>query len=88
MTNQASGRITSWHAKPSKPRYTPPPGAVDAHCHVFGPMAQFPFSAKAKYLPEDAGSDMLSISSSASSMTPPRTGSSKLPGACPRAGTW
>ena len=22
---------------PSKPRYTPPPGAVDAHCHVFGP---------------------------------------------------
>jgi 2-pyrone-4,6-dicarboxylate lactonase len=52
-------RITSWHAAPSKPRYTPPPGAVDAHCHVFGPMAQFPFSAKAKYLPEDAGPDML-----------------------------
>jgi 2-pyrone-4,6-dicarboxylate lactonase len=37
----------------------PPAGAVDAHCHVFGPMAQFPFSAKAKYLPEDAGPDML-----------------------------
>jgi 2-pyrone-4,6-dicarboxylate lactonase len=55
MTN----RITSWHANPSKPRYTPPPGAVDAHCHVFGPMAEFPFSAKAKYLPEDAGPDML-----------------------------
>jgi len=52
-------RIISWHANPSKPRYTPPPGAVDAHCHVFGPMAQFPFSAKAKYLPEDAGPDML-----------------------------
>jgi 2-pyrone-4,6-dicarboxylate lactonase len=52
-------RITSWHTSPSKPRYTPPPGAVDAHCHVFGPMAQFPFSAKAKYLPEDAGPDML-----------------------------
>ena len=55
MTN----RITSWHAAPSKPRYSPPPGAVDAHCHVFGPMAEFPFSAKAKYLPEDAGPDML-----------------------------
>jgi 2-pyrone-4,6-dicarboxylate lactonase len=54
-----SDRITSWHAAPSKPRFTPPPGAVDAHCHVFGPMAQFPFSAKAKYLPADAGSDML-----------------------------
>ena len=48
-------RITSWHAAPSKPRFTPPPGAVDAHCHVFGPMAAFPFSPKAKYLPEDAG---------------------------------
>jgi 2-pyrone-4,6-dicarboxylate lactonase len=55
MTN----RIKSWHSAPSKPRYTPPPGAVDAHCHVFGPMADFPFSAKAKYLPEDAGPDML-----------------------------
>jgi len=52
-------RITSWHRNPSKPAFTPPPGAVDAHCHVFGPMAQFPFSAKAKYLPEDAGADML-----------------------------
>ncbi|OAN63579.1 amidohydrolase family protein [Sphingomonas sp. TDK1] len=52
-------RITSWHADPSVPRFTPPPGAVDAHCHVFGPMAAFPFSAKAKYLPEDAGPDML-----------------------------
>lgn len=52
-------RITSWHASPAKPLYTPPPGAVDAHCHVFGPQAQFPFSAKAKYLPEDAGPDML-----------------------------
>ncbi|WP_120077270.1 amidohydrolase family protein [Aurantiacibacter odishensis] len=54
-----SDRITSWHPSPSKPAYTPPPGAVDAHCHVFGPMAQFPFSPKAKYLPEDAGPDML-----------------------------
>jgi 2-pyrone-4,6-dicarboxylate lactonase len=52
-------RITSWHASPSKPRYVPPPGAVDAHCHVFGPMAEFPFSEKAKYLPEDAGPDKL-----------------------------
>lgn len=52
-------RITSWHADPSVPRFTPPPGAVDAHCHVFGPMAEFPFSTKAKYLPEDAGPEML-----------------------------
>ena len=52
-------RIVSWHPNPSKPRYTPPPGAVDAHCHVFGPMVEFPFSAKAKYLPGDAGPEML-----------------------------
>ena len=54
-----TGRIVSWHPNPSKPRYVPPPGAVDAHCHVFGPMAHFPFSPKAKYLPEDAGPEKL-----------------------------
>lgn len=52
-------RIRSWTDTPSTPRYRPPPGAVDAHCHVFGPMAEFPFSAKAKYLPQDAGPEML-----------------------------
>jgi 2-pyrone-4,6-dicarboxylate lactonase len=59
MSTETSDRILSWHSNPSKPRYTPPPGAIDAHCHVFGPMAQFPFSAKAKYLPQDAGPDKL-----------------------------
>lgn len=59
MNAAESSRIVSWHGNPSKPRYTPPHGAVDAHCHVFGPMAEFPFSAKAKYLPGDAGPDML-----------------------------
>jgi len=59
MTAMTGDRIISWQASPSVPRFTPPPGAVDAHCHVFGPMAAFPFSAKAKYLPQDAGPDML-----------------------------
>lgn len=59
MSAEAPSRIVSWHADPSRPRFVPPAGAVDAHCHVFGPMADFPFSAKAKYLPEDAGPDML-----------------------------
>lgn len=59
MSAKNEDRIVSWHSAPSKPTYIPPAGAVDAHCHVFGPMADFPFSAKAKYLPEDAGSEML-----------------------------
>ena len=59
MTAPDGQRIMSWHGNPSVPRFTPPPGAIDAHCHVFGPMAQFPFSPKAKYLPQDAGPDML-----------------------------
>jgi 2-pyrone-4,6-dicarboxylate lactonase len=53
------GRIRSWAPDPSTPRFIPPPGAVDAHCHVFGPADRFPFSANAKYLPQDAGPDML-----------------------------
>ncbi|MEH6700489.1 amidohydrolase family protein [Parasphingorhabdus sp.] len=52
-------RIISWHANPSKPKFQLPEGAVDAHCHVFGPMAKFPFSSKAKYLPDDAGPEQL-----------------------------
>ena len=52
-------RILSWTRNPSKPRFVPPPGSVDAHCHVFGPQAEFPFSPKAKYLPQDAGPEML-----------------------------
>jgi 2-pyrone-4,6-dicarboxylate lactonase len=52
-------RIRSWSERPSRPRFVPPAGAIDAHCHVFGPRADFPFSPKAKYLPQDAGADML-----------------------------
>ncbi|MFN3820549.1 amidohydrolase family protein [Blastomonas sp.] len=59
MSTDTQGRVRSWTLTPSKPRYAPPPGAVDAHCHVFGPMADFPFSPKAKYLPQDAGPDAL-----------------------------
>jgi 2-pyrone-4,6-dicarboxylate lactonase len=59
MSTDEQGRIRSWTLNPSQPRYIPPPGAVDAHCHVFGPMADFPFSPKAKYLPQDAGPEML-----------------------------
>ena len=36
---------------------TPPPLACDAHCHVFGPAAQFPFSPSRSYTPPDSGID-------------------------------
>jgi 2-pyrone-4,6-dicarboxylate lactonase len=44
---------------PSKPRYVPPPGAVDAHCHVFGPGDVFPYGPERKYTPTDAGKEQL-----------------------------
>ena len=43
-----------YHPNPSKPRYKPPPGAVDAHCHVFGPEDKFPYAPERKYTPCDA----------------------------------
>ena len=59
MSTDQDGRIRSWALSPSRPRFAVPPGAVDAHCHVFGPQAEFPFSSKAKYLPQDAGPEAL-----------------------------
>ena len=44
---------------PSKPTYTPPPGAVDAHCHVFGPGSLFPYAPERKYTPCDASAAQL-----------------------------
>ena len=44
---------------PSKPAFKVPFGAVDAHCHVFGPSAQFPFASERKYTPCDASKDQL-----------------------------
>src|SRR5687767_15264594 len=47
------------HASPRKPRFVPPPGAVDAHCHVFGPGAEFPYAPERKYTPCDASKHQL-----------------------------
>jgi 2-pyrone-4,6-dicarboxylate lactonase len=44
---------------PTRPRFTPPPGAVDAHCHVFGPGAVFPYAPERKYTPMDAPKESL-----------------------------
>jgi 2-pyrone-4,6-dicarboxylate lactonase len=59
MNVSLADRVRSLTESPSKPTYRPPAGAVDAHCHVFGPAAEFPFSPKAKYHPQDATPEML-----------------------------
>src|SRR5271154_4587465 len=46
-------------ANPRKPDYVPPPGAVDAHCHVFGPGSVFPYAPERKYTPVDAPKEKL-----------------------------
>ena len=48
-----------WYAGPSKPRFKLPTGAVDAHCHVFGPGAVFPYAPERKYTPCDASREQL-----------------------------
>ena len=48
-----------WYANPSQPRFVVPTGAVDAHCHVFGPGAEFPYAPERKYTPCDASKRQL-----------------------------
>ena len=48
-----------FHPAPSTPDFRLPPGTVDAHCHVFGPGARFPYAAERKYTPVDAGKEDL-----------------------------
>ena len=44
---------------PIKPKYVLPPGACDAHCHVFGPGAKFPYAPNRSYTPPDASKEQL-----------------------------
>jgi len=65
MTQAASGDFAKtpgwldWYLGPATPRFKLPAGAVDAHCHVFGPGAQFPYAPERKYTPCDASKDQL-----------------------------
>ena len=48
-----------FHPNPKTPDFKLPDGAVDAHCHVFGPSPEFPFAPERKYTPCNAGKDQL-----------------------------
>jgi 2-pyrone-4,6-dicarboxylate lactonase len=42
---------TSFNPNPSKPTLKLPPGACDAHFHIFGPAQRFPFAPERSYTP-------------------------------------
>ena len=48
-----------WMATPSKPKLKLPAGVCDAHVHVFGPRARFPFAEGRSYTPSDAPKELL-----------------------------
>lgn len=48
-----------FHPSPSKPSFRLPEHSVDAHCHVFGPGAVFPYAPARKYTPCDAPKEKL-----------------------------
>jgi 2-pyrone-4,6-dicarboxylate lactonase len=48
-----------FHPSPKKPDIVLPAGACDAHCHVFGPAARFPFAPERTYTPVDAPKETL-----------------------------
>ena len=58
-TFQPDADWLAYDPDPSQPAYVPPPGAVDAHCHVFGPGEKFPYAPERKYTPADAGREQL-----------------------------
>lgn len=58
MTEMTPGYLP-FHPAPKVPDYRPPAGAVDAHCHVFGPGDVFPYAPERKYTPCDAPKEKL-----------------------------
>lgn len=59
MSFTKSAGWLDWHQTPSKPLFKLPKGAVDTHCHVFGPGHEFPFAPERKYTPCDASKEQL-----------------------------
>src|SRR5688572_3891707 len=59
MTFEVTPGWLAFHPNPSIPSFKVPAGAVDAHCHVFGPAGRFPYAPERKYTPCDAPKERL-----------------------------
>jgi 2-pyrone-4,6-dicarboxylate lactonase len=51
--------LPSYTRTPSRPKLVLPAGACNAHCHIFGPNAVFPYAVPAHEAPADAPKDTL-----------------------------
>jgi 2-pyrone-4,6-dicarboxylate lactonase len=51
--------VQTFNPQPSRPRLLLPSGACDAHVHVFGPAARFPFAVDRNFTPVDAPKETL-----------------------------
>jgi 2-pyrone-4,6-dicarboxylate lactonase len=49
----------TWMPSPRRPKLKLPSGTCDAHVHVFGPRARFPFAPGRSYTPSDAPKEKL-----------------------------
>jgi 2-pyrone-4,6-dicarboxylate lactonase len=51
--------VQTYQTPPSRPTLQLPPGACDAHVHVFGPAARFPYAPGRNFTPVDAPKETL-----------------------------
>jgi len=59
MSDKAIKILPPPDPNPVTPKYSPPPGACDGHCHIFGPANRFPYAPDRRYTPQDAGRETL-----------------------------
>jgi 2-pyrone-4,6-dicarboxylate lactonase len=59
MAAAAETSARTFHLSPKRPDIALPAGACDAHCHVFGPAARFPYAPERTYTPVDVPKEHL-----------------------------